>query len=204
MTSVVFSNKHVSCFQAGRLCSTKLHYNVVLSHLTFIRKRCSLYDLGYRTWKYCDFSYISMNCKVNFSSNNLDFLSEYFLSHNLRQFNLTFTLIISTFRLAILNFHLIILTLRPIFLTFRLIIYSFRPRSLTFRLIISPLIIRDNLITFHLINLQFSSVNFDSSSKKFHSSSHNFDLLFTNFFLSLSLTFHLIIEYSSKNFISLF
>ena len=33
------TNKHVSWFQAGRLCSTTLH--VALSHLTFIRKRAA-------------------------------------------------------------------------------------------------------------------------------------------------------------------
>lgn len=45
-----------------------------------------------------------MNCDVNFLSHNFDFSSEYFSSPNLRQFNLTFTLIILTFRLMILNF----------------------------------------------------------------------------------------------------
>lgn len=154
------TNKHVSCFQAGRLCSTTLHSNVVLSRLTLIRKRCSSYDFGYRTWKYCDFSYISMNCDLTFTL-----------------IILTFRLMILNFYLIILNFHLIILTLifdtfnfsshnlqflsknfdfssdnfsshysRQFNLTFHLIIYNFRPRILTFCLWISPLIIWDNLI----------------------------------------------------------
>lgn len=148
------TNKHVSCFQAGRLCSTTLHYNVVLSPLTLIRKRCSSYDFGYRTWKYCDFSYISMNCEVNFLSHNFDFSSEYFLSHNLRQFDLTFTLIILTFRLMILNFYLIILTL--IFDIFNFSSHNLQFSSKNFDFLpvnFSSLNLRQFNLTFHLIIL---------------------------------------------------
>lgn len=101
-----------------------------------------------------DFSYISMNCDVNFLSHNFDFSSEYFSSHNLRQFDLTFTLIILTFRLMILNFHLIILTLIFDIFNFSSHNLQFPSKNFDFSPVnFSSLNLRQFNLTFHLIIL---------------------------------------------------